>query len=314
MCFTYADFPGLRFLNDTSVYSMMTSQKTLIVLLLVLGIASAFNVSDYLYPNEANASVTYSNFSLSGAQYSIVAVNGVATFLLDNGNIVSDGPTIKSTLSNYYMSYYFPSTNDLDNLQGLITTFNASRNDGHMFKGKEEYACRGILFIDGRVTWDQQPVLCRNQSDASLCQVAANLMFEYLTSATNAPPVADPTALLLPIENFGFASYQMDQVLGNDVQLLESAENDTSQVAPALSYINSTFVNLSIDKDTVENSLFTFNQNDTVDSSHWGLCPDIRLDTGTLQLIHQSLVNLSVKMAPYNNLDSVSGDLAEQHR
>ncbi len=289
----------------------MASLKPFVLLLLAFGIISAFSVSDYLRPTEAKAVVQFTNFTLGNTSYSIVSINGANTFLLSNGNIVPAKPDIQAALKSYYSTYYLPSPVDLENLQTLIQSYNYSRNDGGVFKGQEESACLGSLFIDGRVPWDGQPVVCRNESDDALCQVAANLMFQYLSAATGGTaPVAAPSDLYAPIQLFGFASYGTSTILNTDTSMLEAAEADPTKTFDALTYMENTTPQLAIYKAEMENNLFTLTVNGTTNQNHWGICPDISLNGSALSAINTTVTAMSVKTAPYQNLDSTSTAIA----
>jgi hypothetical protein len=289
----------------------MTSLKPFVLLMLAFGIINAFGISDYLYPSEPNTSVQFKNFTLDGTPYSIVSISGSDTFLLRGAEIVTDKSDIESILKSYYSTYFFPSSGEMENLTNLIQAYNASRNDGQKFRGKEEYICRGSIFIDGRVTWNRQPITCRNETDDDLCKMAANLMFQYLSSSTGAPPVASPADLYPSIKEFGFASYGTDYILANDISLLEAAESDQSKMSDALAYLKNSTPQLSIYKGQMENNLFTLTKNRTVDAKHWGLCPDISLNGSVLDDISASVKALSDKMVPYDNRDTVSKAIAD---
>ncbi len=285
----------------------MTSLKPFVLLMLAFGIISAFSVSDYLHPTEAKAVVQYTNFTLGGTPYSIISINGADTFLLSGGNPVSKKSDIEAILNSYYSTFYLPSSADLDNLENLLQLYNASRNDGGLFKGEEEYACRNILFIDGKQKSPTgQTIVCRNESDDILCQDAANLMFEYLMNAPSGPPVSSAGDLTPMIEQFGFASYGTDAILSNDVSLLGAAQSDPTQTPAALTYLQNTTPQLSIFGSQMESSIFTMNPNGTT----WGLCPDISFNHAALTTINSLVTNLSAKIAPYQNLDSVSTSIA----
>jgi hypothetical protein len=288
----------------------MASLKSFALLIVVLGLVSSINMTDYLYPSETAATVSYNNFTLDSVQYSIVQVDGVNTFVLKGNDIITDQSEIKSTLQSYYASNYLPSKEELEELQSLVDSYNESRNNGQKFKGKEETVCQSVLFIDGHIKdSSQKPIYCRNESDNASCVLASKMMYQYLSSV-NGPPVSSPNDLLAPIKLFGFADYGTDVILAQYDARLEAAEKDPAQVSDTLSYIKNTVPNLSIYKNQMEDFLFTFNKNKTTDSQHWGLCPDIDLNDSALDQVNALVANLTAKIAPYDNRDSVSAQIA----
>ncbi|HSB46484.1 MAG TPA: hypothetical protein VLD37_00605, partial [Candidatus Bilamarchaeum sp.] len=111
----------------------MTSQKAFVFLIVLIGLLHAIQITDYLYPTEKNASVNinYTNFTVNGSSYSLVKINNLETFLLKNGNIVSNRTEIDSVIYSYYTKLYYPSKSDIDDLLAVIKKFNDSRNDGY---------------------------------------------------------------------------------------------------------------------------------------------------------------------------------------
>lgn len=300
----------IKYLKKRPEYHPMASLRTSVLLMVILGLAASFNATGYILPSEANAPVSYTNFTLGSDQYSIVSVNNADAMLLHGDQLVINQSDIKSVLATYYSTYFYPSQDDLNALTNAIQAYNVSRNNGVNFKNQEEYACRSVLFIDGRVQYDDQPVVCRNQNDSAMCTIASELMYEYLANAAGSAPVDQPSDLLQPIENFGFASYGTDVILGNDMSMLQAAESDPTQMASALSHVSGTMGNLSAYKGQLEGTMFGLTINGTSDENHWGLCPGILLNATALDQMGSISVNLSQKMAPYNNLDSISSEIA----
>jgi len=151
----------------------MTSPKTLVCLLLLVGLVTAFNVTDYLYPTEGNVTVSYDNFTLDGDNYSIVALAGEHAFLLKEDEPVTNQSEIESVIYSYYLKMYYPSEEDIQELKDLVERFNDSRNDGYDWPNKEEYLCRDdILLSNGKITSFGETLVCRDDESLSLIHIS----------------------------------------------------------------------------------------------------------------------------------------------
>lgn len=287
----------------------MASPKVVFLsLMLLVGIACAFNASDYLYPYENGTIVSYSNFTLKGIKYSIVSLDGDETFLLKNGQILQNKSEIESATYSYYLSTYYPSDDDVDNLRDLIDAYNESRNDGQKFIGKEEYTCRSVLFIDGRVMAFNEKIYCRDPSDEKLCNYSAMLMYQYLSSLTT-PPVGSWDDLAEPIMDFGYSSYGTDEILGEAVSRLNDAKENEAKMLDALDYIDDNIETLDDYREEIENSKFGWTEKKACDANHWCLCPDMDLNDSILDDLGDAAKDLVDKMEPFKNYKIVSSEI-----
>ncbi|MBU0532670.1 hypothetical protein KKB44_04205 [Candidatus Micrarchaeota archaeon] len=287
----------------------MTSQKAATFVLLLVALSSAFNVEDTFYSYEENVTVSYTNFTSNGNQYSIISLDGNEVFLLENGTPLLNQAEISSIISNYYLNAYYPSEDEIQELRDLLDAYNASRNDGQKFVGKEEYVCREVLFIDGRVKAGTKDIYCRNEDDEELCESAAMLMYQFLSAVSGVPPVSSPEFLLDPIQEFGFASYGTDEVLDTIDEKFDDAENDKSKMLGALQYTQTSITTLENNLADLEGSLFGWTENKLCDSDHWCLCPDIDLNDSVLDDIDEHSADLIEKMGPYDIYEEVATNI-----
>ena len=287
----------------------MISHKCMAFLLLLISLSLAFDATQYFYPTEEDVNVYYTNFSLNGYDYAIVTFNGQDTFLLKDDVPVSNEQEIKDTISQYYLEQFYPTDEELDTVRGLIDSYNESRNNGQKFKGKEEYVCREVLFIDGRVKYGKDPIYCRNEGDEEFCEYSAMLMYQFLSSVAEVPPVGSPQDLLEPIETFGFASYGTDDILNEIVGKLDAAETDSTKMYDALDTAGGSIEDLEGYMDDMEDSLFTWTDQRACDSQHWCLCPDIDLDENALEDLQDEVEVLLEKMGPYGNYETVASNI-----
>jgi len=292
----------------------MASHNKIIVLLLVLlilslfGLASAFDLTDMLYPNEHNAAVAYTNFSLDGVKYSIVSISGQEAFLLENGEPVTDAAKTSDVLHSYYGSIYYPSQTDLNDLRSLITEFNDSRNDGYDFKGKEEYVCRdNILLSTGKISINNQPVKC---IDSTTCTRLALLLYSAYGEGLGLGSAAD---LVEPLVEFTPSSLMIDAYMANYTSKLDSMDQDN--VLDTITYIKTTAPIVKTLSYKIESSVFrTPRLNDSDDRAActgvcYSLCPSFELDQDVLDQLVAKSDALLIKLAPLLNYQNVSAQI-----
>jgi hypothetical protein len=290
----------------------MTSQKVAYVLLALVALSSAFSVDDYLYSYEDSPSVTYENFTQNGKQYSIISLDGEDALMLENGKLMNDSSEIDSVLELYYLSQYYPSDDEVDDLMDLLEAYNDSRNDGHKFPDKEEYVCREIIFIDGRVKDGGQPIFCRDESDDENCKKASMLMFQFLSSVSGTPPVSSPSALVDPLKEFGFASYGTDRILDDLDSKFEDAESDRAKMMTALQDTQDAIPDLEDYLEDLEDSQWGWTAQKGCDQNHWCLCPDIDLNDSHLEDIEDQVDDLIDKIGPFDQFAEVSAQIYTQ--
>lgn len=283
----------------------MTSHKAVACLLLLIGLFSAFNLADYLLPEEANASVTYTNFTQNGAAYSLIKINGADTFLLKNNEVMSDKPQLDSALYTYYTRSYYPNETELDSLKASIKQFNDSRNNGYDYKNKEEYICRDdVLLSNGKITVSGQVVRC---SDNASCTKNAMLLFSVYGQGLG---LGSPTVIIGPLTDFTPSSLRMDELLANYTSRLDAM--DETNVAETISYIKDTSGELQNLSLKIEKTIFrTPRLNDTADRADcnlkcWGICPSMDLDQAAAEAIKSKASALATKLAPLSTFQATS--------
>ena len=286
----------------------MISHKISAFLVLLVSLTAAFNVGDYLYASETNVNVGYDNFTLNGTHYSIVSIDGTDTFLLKEDEPVSDKDEIASVMYSYYMKEYYPSDDELDELRGLIQTFNDSRNDGYNWKNKEEYVCRDdVLFANGKVTMSGEPVTC---VDEESCEKNALLLFAAYGEGLG---LGSPQPLYDAIYAFVPASFEMDEILANYVSRLDNLSEDN--VVETIEYIEETAPKLKKNADKVEANIFRTPRLDDEDDRDacylkcFALCPSFDLDQDAADDIESLAGELADKINPLSDYEKITNDL-----
>ena len=286
----------------------MTSHKIVFLAVLLCGLLSAFEVSDYLYSEETNVSVAYANFTLDGTDYSIVKLNGVDTFLLEDDVPLSDQADIESILHAYYMKTYYPSEDDIDGLRALIKQFNDSRNNGYDFKNKEEYSCRDeVLLSNGKITVSGQPVICK---DNESCTKNAMLLFSVYGEGLG---LGSASAIITPLMEFTPNSLLMDELLANYTKRLD--DMGPENVLDTVSYIKDTSGQLEGLSKKIEGTIFrTPRLNDTADRKAcqlkcWAICPSFDLDQDAAKGIKSKAEDIYSNLGPLNDYATVAETL-----
>ncbi|MDD5172283.1 MAG: hypothetical protein PHF60_04580 [Candidatus ainarchaeum sp.] len=286
----------------------MTSHKIAFLALLVCSLISAFNVADYLYPEEKNVSVSYTNFTIDGTDYAIVKLNNVETFLLQDDVPMTDQADLEIALHAYYTSTYYPSEAEIQELRDLIKKFNDSRNDGYDFKNKEEYICRNdVLLSNGKITVSGVPVICK---DNESCTKNAMLLFSVYGEGLG---LGSATAIIDPLMDFTPNSLRMDELLANYTTRLDAMDQDN--VVSTIGYIKDTSGELEDLADIIESSLFrTPRLNDSADRKAcqlkcWAICPSFDLDQEAAQDIQSEASSIYSKLGPLSGYSTVANNI-----
>ncbi len=289
----------------------MSSQTFVFLLLILTGLFFAFPVGDYLYKNETASSVSYLNFTLDDHGYSIVKVAGVESFLLKDGSPMTNSSDISDVLHEYYVKTYYPTSTELDNLRGLITRFNDSRNNGYDYKNKEEYFCRNeVLYANGKISISGKPITCTNETT---CQKNAMILYSIYSEGWGLGSI---TQIFQPLKDFALSSFAMDAILANYTARLD-ALNDSNAWA-TMDYIKNNTDALKAYSLKVEATPFRIPRlNDSKDKTActrvcWGACPSLDLDQAALDSIKSTSTALSAKVAPLNGFQITQTRLSTQ--
>jgi hypothetical protein len=287
---------------------MMNSQKSVVLLLLLVAVASAFDATQYFYSSESDVTVSYSNFTLNGNAYSIVKFNGVDTFLLKGDTPVTSEAEIENVIHSHYLKTNYPNQSEIDDLKDLVQKFNDSRNDGYDWKNKEEYLCRDdVLFANGKISVSGEPVTC---VDEESCEKNALLLFAAYGEGLglgSAQPLYDALYAFAP------PSFKMDAILANYSTRLENM-NETN-LEDTLDYISGTVDDLYEYSDDIESTIFRSpRRNDSEDKDDcyltcFAICPSFDLDQETLGDIEDAVDELSGKIAPLSGYESTSSSI-----
>lgn len=286
----------------------MTSPKSIVCLLLLVGLVSAFNVADYLYPTEENVTVSYTDFTLRGHDYSLVALDGEDTFLLKHEEVVTNQSEIESVLYSYYLQMHYPSEEEIQDLKDLVERFNDSRNDGYDWPNKEEYVCRDdVMLSNGKVTHLGEPLVCRDEES---CERIGMLLFSAYGQGLG---LGSPTPLIEAVSEFTPYSLEMDDIVSNYTFMLENLNENTLE--ETMDYIGDTVDTLSTNSEKIEDTIFrTPRLNDTEDRDAcylkcYAICPSFDLDQDALGEIDDMAEDLLSKIGPLAGYEEAASNV-----
>ncbi|MBU0586274.1 hypothetical protein KJ780_02075 [Candidatus Micrarchaeota archaeon] len=266
--------------------------KLLISLMLLFTITAAFDVDDYLTPEEENATITNEYFSLNHTVHYIVNVGGEPTFLIKDDALLTAPDEIGSTLKAYYSAQYEINSTEITLMRTYIQNYNDSRNNGvDQYTGLEEYSCRQAIFL---------PLYpCTNETS---CNTTARMMCAYLNNLGMG--CNDYSSFVGPITEFSYASFGTDSALANISNRLDSLNMENA--VDHISKIKSEIALLKTYRQQIENTMFRIPLSGESCYNCTGVCPKIDLAETYLSSMDTLATSLSNKIAPLANYSSTS--------
>jgi len=274
--------------------------KTLLFIVMAVSLAFAsFSVYDYLLPGEMRNEVTFENFTYSGSDYQLVSINGTESFLLEDGEVVNDSEKITSILYTHYKSLNYPSEEELQSISDLMHEYNNSRNNGEMRKGDEEYLCRDILFITGKIDIAGEPVVC---VDDESCEQAAWLVYSAYKKGVGFESVDQVKGL---VKTFADASHGLDEVTDEAIENVDNINDDN--IYESLTETKELIDDMEAHETAMEASIFRVPASGDDDYYRaLGLCPPLELNETALDKLEEEIDAALAKAKPFSTHDDVS--------
>ena len=261
-----------------------------IALLLCISFAQ-FDVSPYLYAGEQSSSVNYTTFQSANGTATLVLISGQETFLLVNGQMLTDKAQISSVLGAYYTANFYPSAAQLSQLQSYAQAFNASRNYATEFGPAEETCLRTTGLLD------------KPCSDLTSCMQTASLVC-YLSEASGCEAdVLAPTIL----------SYkQSTDKLSDAYSKFEAAYGSIgpSTLASSLSSMDAAFVEMKSGADEIMQNPLRFPASSETCADCMGICPEGDFDYNSITKARQEIATLQASTAPFALLGTTVDKIA----
>ena len=264
----------------------MRPTKVLLGMLLLASALSAFTVDNYLYEGEEVTSEE--TFIIHGVHYKLIFVDEEPTFLLRDGALVTDKPEIETALVEHYSTIYYPSEEELQELEDAFRAYDDSRENGDWYKDIEEEECRMSLFLHA--------FPC-NETD---CTLASYVLCEEYGEYVGC---VDPADIRPHIEQFAFASNGMEEATTRIYGLIGNIS--PSNIHQSLAEIQTLIPDMQGYEEDMETSQFRLPVGDDKCNDCWGICPPISIDADALTNATNKLSIMMEKTASF-------GDYSEQ--
>lgn len=282
----------------------------LVSLFLLFSVCFPVSVSDYakyLYKSEDVNLTTIENFTIDASNYSMVKYSGTPVLLYKNELLLNDINQITLAIQKYYKNNFYVNQSELDDIRNLLIAYNQSRNDGQKYLGKEEYACREALLLNG-FNYGGSKIYCDSTENCS--KVAIVFYTAPYTEGVRRQYDLPTTTNLL--RAFATASYGNDQVLKDDISLLDNISE--SNINSSLNQISSSVSLLGQYKNTIEGTIFRTPVGDSsgadwkkcIEQNCFAICPDLSLNGSVLNQINSNVTTLISRIGPYINYQSVA--------
>src|SRR3989338_1315120 len=288
---------------------VMNPSRILYILLLFVSLFYAFSTEDYFYPDETEANIVFEDFTFNESNYSIVSISGTASFLLKNGEVLKDRQDIANAI-NEYSNSFFPSQSELDNFTNTLISYNESRNNGDYFPNKEEYECKKVLLIDGKVVIAGTPITC---TDEATCDFASKIVFSAYQKSVGWGGFPDAYNDLIL---FGIPSHNMDLILE---KVINDAKSITkSNAGQKIQSIKDDIPTIKGYEAQIEGTKFRSpRRNDDADKAAclgkcYAMCPGLDLEEDQIGRAENLSSSLLSKIDEYNSKVSLSSTLYTQ--
>lgn len=283
--------------------TILPLMTVLIVFLSVFSVTFAFQMTDYLYSGEHITTVTYENFTLSGSSYSLVKVGATESFILKDGNPLTNETDVTSVLKAYYKSKYYPTSTQIEEIKGLIDSYNSSRNDGGRWKGKEQQACRDVLLVSGIIKYYGKPLLC-SETDMKACNLTAQMLYYSAPYAEGIRQTMPYPLMYDALINFTLADNKIADILNKTFWYVDNLNDENS--VEAFSYIKDSIPTIKAKEKVVEETIFRMpkaeNKEDKalcIKQNCMGLCPDLDYNSTKLDTLAKTVASVLEKGKPF---------------
>ncbi|MEM4366970.1 MAG: hypothetical protein QW035_02465 [Candidatus Anstonellales archaeon] len=252
--------------------------KCMIPLLLLASLAFSINASDfseYIYLNESNATLSILNVTDNGNLYELVFINQKPALLFYNGELATEG--IEEKLYQMSSAGFLMKQADRQKVVDYLLLYNASRNDGQKWPGKEEYACRQALAYHVKDCYDEKSC---NESAKLICAAYAKAI------GCNDYMIIYPEDL-----KFGIASHQTDTIIAEAIsKILSMGIENQSEI---LKNISSSLSKLDQYRKDIETCRFRYPAPGENCPNCYGICPDLILNETNIYKA-QEIVNATM--------------------
>ena len=272
----------------------MRPTQVLLALMIVVSLTSAFTADKYLYSGEE---ITEEDiFTVDGEVYKLISVDGNATMLVSDNDLVMDESRIETVLVEHYTTLYFPSQEDIDGIIENIVDYNTSRNNGDVYHGMEEYTCRMGLFFHA--------FPCRDEETCTLSSYVICEEYGEYVGCMNPEDIYDE------IKEFADATYGMDEDVAEAYWLLKNLT--PSNIHENLVEVQALISEMEEFEEDIESTKFRLPEGGKGCNDCYGICPPMKLDDGELAEANDELLVLMESTAPLGDYSAEAEYISSQ--
>ena len=273
---------------------MMKRLFLLFIILLGLG----YSITSYLLPGEKTFNFTSQPISVGNDTYYLYKYksNNSPVLLIKNGELVSDPEEIRNVMTQYYVSKYMVSDEELSRIRQLLLAINESRNNGDRYPNKEEATCRRIV--------GERYNLPKNWR-----KLYHDDIYYFYSAATCSYfqgfiPCQKPGDIYDYVKDFFEASNSNDQLINESLAELDSIT--TTNVHEKISKIKNNLEEINSNAHTLETSIFRVPINGSSECRNcFGICPPVLYNHTAINELDALLENLEEQTAPLGELPTI---------
>jgi hypothetical protein len=294
---------------------------------MALSFAAEFKADPYLFAGENDTSVSVSRLA-SG--YDLVTISGARTFILFEGQIVTDEGTIRDALRGDYLTTAVPSPSERDEVLTLAKMFNATRNLPSRFGAPSEDLCMaqtGITIYKATALGSSSPSNYCYDARTCTCPPWLSCGLSDMAPWATEAKIVHGRALDSIDANLSLLEKHLTGInVDNAPELLDSAVNDLKAIQRSGRFIKSTILQISPPMGTCDSShldpeyVQTLNQ--LVIDTYGGNILSVYPQPGCLDLCPNVDVNLTIlddaiakaqllraRAAPLGNVTNEAADI-----
>ncbi len=247
---------------------------------------AAFSLSPYLYSGETESMLNYTSFPTSNGTAKLVRISGAETFLLLDEKMLTDTAQIKGILGEYYSKNFYPSQEELAEVQNYALLFNKSRNYQTRFGPAEKTCMTGGTFLSYKPC-----------NDMATCLQTASLVCS-ITGSEGC--IVD----LLATHILAYKKAVDKLVLADAKFTAAYAGAGPSNIASSLAQMEEAFALMKSGADDVSQSKLRFPDGGyTACRDCLGICPDSHFDYSAITSGQKLVAQLKEKSAYFAMLD-----------
>ena len=276
-------------------------------LLLVLGMLSAFTVEEFLAAGEEQTNSE--QFTAFGATYEIISIDGTETFLLKNGDVLDNQGEIEAALYQYYISKYYPSDAEIQEISDLLALYHESRENGDMWKGIEEEECRMGLFLHAFPCTNSSIPTTYEESKDNDCYLTASVLCdeygEYLGCS-------DPIMIMPLIQDFALSSNELTRI--EEETTAELANISEGNIYLVFTHIKENIEIMEECEEKLESTQLRvpYTQGGDKCNTCYGICPPIIIEEQYLEEVEEKIDALLPDLQYIGEYDEVAKGIYQE--